>query len=421
MRQFTTFNVVNKAENLTPIVSPAPPAAEAPPRAPRSLLYSTSARIGGSGLDSVAHQSLMASQEAGFLARAIAYDSHQNDIPSSRIRSLRWHPVRLLSFLDSPNYYGAKKHYVDWIASRELATGRYDLFHSWSGDCVRALRTARRMGIPSLMEIPTWHRNKGRSIPVRTKLEMQQARAPWRERVLNSMLISRQHHLEEYELADILLVLSECAIETFLAAGIPRERLFKLERGVDADRFRPAPSHPATFRAIFVGALIERKGVHHLLEAWNRLRLPDAELLLVGTVHDEIKPHLEKYADDSVKVAGFSRNVEELYRQSCIQIFPSTCEGSAKSVYEAASCGLAQITTRESGDVVVHGENGLIVQPGDVDGLTEAIRTLHGDRDRVVRMGRAGRERILAQFTWDHFRKRLLRAYGVALTRGGSH
>jgi hypothetical protein len=65
-----------------------------------------------------------------FWGKAVAYDNRQKEIPASFIHSLRWHPVRLISFLDRPYYYGAKKKYLDWIVSRQLATGRYDLFHS---------------------------------------------------------------------------------------------------------------------------------------------------------------------------------------------------------------------------------------------------------------------------------------------------
>src|SRR5213082_856882 len=130
---------------------------------PRHLLYSIFARIGGSGLDTDAFESLRASYRGGFLGRAIAYDNRQNEIPASFIHSLRWHPVRLISFLDRPYYYGAKKKYLDWIASRHLATGRYDLFHSWSGDCLRSLQVAKQLGIPSIVEIPTWHRDVGKA------------------------------------------------------------------------------------------------------------------------------------------------------------------------------------------------------------------------------------------------------------------
>src|SRR5436853_2776126 len=129
---------------------------------PRHLLYSIFARIGGTGLDTDAFETLRASHRGGFLGRAIAYDNRQSEIPARLIYSLRWHPVRLISFLDRPYYYGAKKKYLDWVASRHLATGRYDLFHSWSGDCLQSLRSAKKMGIPSIGEIPTWHRDRGK-------------------------------------------------------------------------------------------------------------------------------------------------------------------------------------------------------------------------------------------------------------------
>ena len=88
-----------------------------------------------------------------------------NALPPELIRTLRWHPVRLLSGLGSEYYYGAKKHALDKVAAAELARGGYDVFHGWSGECVRSLREARRLGIPSVIEIPTWHRNKGRDKP----------------------------------------------------------------------------------------------------------------------------------------------------------------------------------------------------------------------------------------------------------------
>src|SRR2546429_8289402 len=85
---------------------------------PTSLLYSIFARIGGSGLDTDAFETLRASYRGGFLGKAIAYGNRQNEIPGSLIHSLRWHPVRLISFLDRPYYYGAKKKYLDWITAR---------------------------------------------------------------------------------------------------------------------------------------------------------------------------------------------------------------------------------------------------------------------------------------------------------------
>lgn len=380
---------------------------------PKHLLYSIFARIGGAGLDTDAFETLRASSRGGFLGKAVAYDNRQAEIPASQIDSLRWHPVRLLSFLDSPYYYGAKKKYLDWIASRHLATGRYDLFHSWSGDCLLSLRMAHKLGIPSVLEIPTWHRDRGK-VKRRQPVSAAVAEVPWRRRWKNDLLVERDRFIEEYSLADLILVLSERAAETFRVQGFPEEKLFYLPRGVDVERFTPG-QRPPHFRAVFSGALIERKGVHHLLEAWDRLDLKDAELWLVGAIHDEMKPYLKTFARPNVKVIGFAREPEIYLRQSTIHVFPSQCEGSAKVTYEAAACGLPQITTREAGDVIEDGVQGIIVPPANVEALAEAIQHLYDHPEIVERMSIAARERVVENFTWDHFRARLLDAYSVAM------
>ncbi|MGI8957697.1 MAG: glycosyltransferase family 4 protein [Chthoniobacterales bacterium] len=386
----------------------------APRKLPKALLYSIFARIGGSGLDTDAFETLCASYRGGFLGKAVAYDNRQTEIPASKIHSLRWHPVRLLSSLDSPYYYGAKKKYLDWIAARQLATGRFDMFHSWSGDCLLSLREAQKRGIPSIVEIPTWHRDQGKIKRAPANAAPEEPQLPWSKRWKEDLLLQRNRFLEEYDLADLILVLSEKAAETFRVQGFPEEKLFYLPRGVDVERFTPGP-RPPHFRAVFSGALIERKGVHHLLMAWRKLKLKNAELWLVGSVHDEMKPYLEKLGGDDVKVIGFAREPEKYLRQSTIHVFPSQCEGSAKVTYEAAACGLPQITTREAGDVVQDGVQGILIQPGDIDALAGAIQHLYDHPEIVERMSLAARVRVVENFTWDHFRTRLLGAYERAM------
>ncbi len=384
-----------------------------PSALPQRLLYSISARLGGYGLDSDSFEALRASHRAGILAKAVAYDNRQREIPRALITSLRWHPVRLLSFLGSAHYYGAKKHALDRFTRGQLPRGAFDLFHSWSGDCLLTLREARARGIPSVLEIPTWHRNKGKIKPALTKTEREKLADPLHRRVLHSCLVSRQQVMEEYDLASLILVLSEKAAETFTIAGVPREKLFLLPRGTDTARFTPGPP-PPLFRAVYTGALLRRKGVHVLLEAWHRLALKDAELVLVGTVHPEIQPALDRFAGPTVKVAGFAPRPEDHYRQASVHIFPSSCEGSAKVTYDAAACGLAQITTRESGDAVVDGVTGLVVPPENPDALAAAIEHLHARPELLATMGAAARTRMVENFTWEHYRQRLLTAYAQA-------
>ena len=381
---------------------------------PRRLLYSIFARIGGSGLDTDAFETLRASYRGGFLGKAIAYDNRQKEIPAPLIHSLRWHPVRLISFFDRPYYYGAKKKYLDWIASRHLATGRYDLFHSWSGDCLRSLQVAKQRRIPSIVEIPTWHRDGGKVNVNRPEIAESASNTSGFRHWKAGLLLERKRFVEEYRLADLLLVLSETAANTFRARGFPEEKLFYLPRGVDVERFKPG-QRPGKFRAVFSGALIKRKGIHHVLEAWHRLNLPHAELWLVGSVHDEAKPFLKQFWRDNIRVVGFVRDPETYLNQSTVHVFPSQWEGSAKVTYEAAACALPQVTTRGAGDVVHDGVEGIIVRPRDVDAIAAALEHLHRHPEIVEQMGNAARRRVVENFTWDHFRTRLLDAYEIAM------
>src|SRR5579864_4255449 len=374
---------------------------------PRNLLYSIFARIGGHGLDTDSFEALRASYHGKFLGKAVAYDNRQDEIPAQFIQSLRWHPVRLISFVGRPHYYGAKKKYLDWIASRHLETGRYDFFHSWSGDCLEALRVAKRKNIPSLIEIPTWHRRSQRSDVASPGSKVKRG---WKSR----FLMEPERFLEEYDLATLVVVLSEKAAESFRIANFPDEKLFYLPRGVDTDRFQPGP-RPKIFRAVFSGALIERKGIHLLLEAWHRLNLQNAELWLLGSVHDEARPHLKKFWRDNIRVLGFKRDLENYLNQGSVYVFPSRLEGSAKTIYEAAASGLPMITTREAGDVVRDGVEGIIVQPGDVDAIAAAIEHLYRHPEIVASMGMAARQRVVENFTWDLYRTRLLGAYERAI------
>ena len=280
-----------------------PPTAQAHPApSPSHLLYSIFARIGGSGLDTDSFEALRASYRGGFLGKAVAYDNRQSEIPAKYIHSLRWHPVRLISSSIAP---------IIMERRRNISTG------SLRGNCSRPLRFLSQLvgrlpanvacgesetRDPSLDRDPNLASgSRQRETSAKNKVRPPSAiPASWK----SSLLLERERFLEEYDLADLVVVLSEKAAETFRARNFSEEKLFYLPRGVDTDRFKPG-TRPPEFRAIFSGALIERKGIHHLLEAWHRLNLTNAELWLLGAVHDEAKPHLKKFGRDNIRVDWF--------------------------------------------------------------------------------------------------------------------
>ena len=379
---------------------------------PGRLLYATSARLGGSGLDVTSLEGALAAERGGFLGRVLAYADGQREIPGGKVRTLPLQPARLLSFLGSERYYGAKKQWLDRVAAWELGRGGYDFLHTWSGDGWRSLVAAAERGIPSVMDIPTWHRNKGKVKRYETKSEREAGKLRGWERWRHGMLVSRQVMLMEYELATLLLMPSSCSMGTFEAAGMGRERLHYVGRGVDPGRF--VPSEPeGRVRFVFVGALIRRKGVHRLLEAWRRLGMRDAELVLVGTAHEEVRAELRD-APGNVRVTGFVKDVRAELRGASAFVFPSECEGFAKATLEAAACGLPLIATRESGDAVVDGVTGWVVPADDAEALAGAMEMAVRDRGEMAARGAAARRHVERWFTWDHYRLRLLAAYAKA-------
>lgn len=379
-----------------------------PEELPQSLLYAIAANIGGIGLPMTAHEGLLAAEKHGILKKAIGYANQQNDVPAHKIQSLDWHPVRLLANFSRDVYYGARKHYLDHTAARSLASGSYDCFHGWSGDSLRTLIRARQKKIPSLIEIPTWHRNKFRHKKFFTQSE-RNLPDHWRR----GLQISRQQMVTEYRLATMVLVQSEMAAASFLSAGHSPETIGYVGRGVDPDYYFPG-TPPDHFRLIFVGSLKKRKGVHHLLDVWKKIGLKDAELVLAGHPAAEMKPWLDRCLTPTVKLLGFTNDVRSHLQNSTAFVFASECEGSAKATYEAAACGLPQITTRESGDIVQHGMNGVIIPANDPDALADAILDFYQNPEKLAAMRLAARERVVSQFTWQHHRRRLLHCYAHA-------
>jgi len=151
--------------------------------------------------------------------------------------------------------------------------------------------------------------------------------------------------------------------------------------------------------------------VDSLLRVWNRLELPGAELHLYGRVRDDVKSEL--VGAKNVVCHGHVPLAQELPKNH-VYVFPSTLEGSAKSVYEALACGLPAIVTPEAGSIVRHGVDGLIVRKGDDAALAEAMRALHDDAGKRADFGSAARLRAEA-YTWDRYAASVWDAYGRIL------
>jgi glycosyltransferase involved in cell wall biosynthesis len=228
------------------------------------------------------------------------------------------------------------------------------------------------------------------------------------------MLIGRIKR--EYELCDRIAVPSSLSYRSFAEFGLANKVAVVLP-GVDTEFFRPTRLEEtrSVFRACFVGRVELAKGVGYLLQAWKRLALPNAELVIVGGVKPDINSLLRECAGPTVRMTGSIRPdaLAKIYRESDLFVFPSVNEGLAQVILEAMASGLAVVGSDYSGadDCVTEGKEGFIVPVRDVDRLAEAILWCYQHRDETRTMGRAARARIENEFTLDHYSQRQIALY----------
>lgn len=151
-----------------------------------------------------------------------------------------------------------------------------------------------------------------------------------------------------------------------------------------------------------------RKGLPVLLAATHHLPADsNIHLLLVGggMDTDEVRALIDASPmKDRIHLAGFRTDAPALIASCSASILPSTKrEGLPKTVIEAMVYGVAPIVsdTGGSAELIVDGESGLVVQPGDDAGLAQAMQTLWQSPEQTLEMGRLARERIEAHFHTD--------------------
>jgi glycosyltransferase involved in cell wall biosynthesis len=291
-------------------------------------------------------------------------------------------------------------------AARSLARGpRPRLVHVYEGCALEVIRAARTVGCACLLDVQSRHEDY-------LQIEQEESRRWGLPAHHPPAGISRRVERERAE-ADILLAPSQATRALLLRAGVPDERIVVLPYGADADTFRPPLGRPeGRFRAVYVGHVTFRKGVAYLLEAWSRLGLAGAELLVVGNPDPAGRALLERYPGVCRALRNVPHRELPALLDSCdVFVCPSLAEGSPLVVYEAMAAGLPVITTESAQAVVRDGIDGLVVPIRDVDALARAIAFLHANRGERLRMGREARLRIQNGFTWRHYRVRLAGIY----------
>ncbi|EGG44628.1 glycosyl transferase, group 1 [Streptomyces griseoaurantiacus M045] len=228
-------------------------------------------------------------------------------------------------------------------------------------------------------------------------------------------------------------VLATCSDEVreLAAMGVPRRRVAVVPCGVDADHFRPdpgrvlsggtasggpwrPPERRAAHRLLAIGRLVPRKGYDQAVRALPRI--PDTELLLAGgppehrLAEDTEAGRLLRLAGelgvaDRVRLLGAvdPARMPDLMRATDLVLCTPAYEPFGIVPLEAMACGVPVVATDVGGhrDSVADRVTGRLVPPGDPGAVAAAVRELLDDTALRRRYGAAGRDRVLARFTWQ--------------------
>ncbi|MEO8448955.1 MAG: glycosyltransferase family 4 protein [Gemmatimonadota bacterium] len=170
------------------------------------------------------------------------------------------------------------------------------------------------------------------------------------------------------------------------------------------DLFYPS-EHRERDRLLFVGKLTEQKGFPQLLDALGRMRARPTVDVVVGVGGD---PAEGRALADSRGVGDLLRwhpllqqaELADCYRRATALVMPSVDEGLGLVAVEAMACETPVVAFDSGGltDIVLHGETGLLVPPGDAAALARALDDILSQPDQGAAMGRAGRRRALDRF-----------------------
>jgi starch synthase len=375
--------------------------------------------------------------------------------------------IALLSREYPPEVYGGAGVHVEYLA-RELARSAQVDVHCFGADrpdaegvSVHAYRPWETLREPSgvlatisvdlamaagsaaadVIHTHTWYANFGghlgkllHGIPhVATTHSLEPLR-PWKAEQLGHGGYALSCFCEQtaLERADAVIAVSGAMRDDVLHVypGVAPDRVTVIHNGIDPDEWRPDPGAEHTERlgvdlsrpiVLFVGRITRQKGIDVLLDAALGLD-PEAELVIRAGSPDtpelaaEVAQKIERVREQR-PVVWIDRMLEreelvQLHSHATVFCCPSVYEPLGIVNLEAMACETPVVASRVGGiPEVVDERNGVLVPPRDPAALAEAINGLLRDPERARGLGRAGRERVLAEFTWARAAERTLDLY----------
>ena len=221
----------------------------------------------------------------------------------------------------------------------------------------------------------------------------------------------------ESKLSDSIVVASTFTQQTLIQNGIPPEKITVLPYGVDTAKFPQKAYYnngSEYLKVLFLGQMVQRKGLSYLLKAIKALSTKTVELTIVGRGQID-EPLLKEYGAfiNFNIVKGLSHDaLVQCFHDHDVMVLPSLVEGFGHVILEAMSSGLPIICTKNTAgpDLFISGHEGLVVPIRDSDAIASAVENFIRNKGKTEFMGRQAAD-TAREFTWKRHREGIQKFY----------
>jgi glycosyltransferase involved in cell wall biosynthesis len=348
--------------------------------------------------------------------------------------------VKVLQLISSGGYYGAENMLLNLCASQQMAGCENSLllFYNVHAPNVEFYERARRRGISVRMVHcqgrADWHaiqqieqyiledgidllHTHGYKADLYGYVAARRSHKPivatchnW---VGGTAVLGIYNYLDRLALKrfNAVAAVSDAVARRLLGAGVSARKIETIANGIDGEPFECAQPLPAlAFGGHKVVGMVARldiqKGFEYLLRAVRELRVAfrDLKVVIVGEGPDRkaIEDMIQEYGlQSNVVLAGQQSNMPGVYSALDVLVLPSLNEGLPMTILEAMAASKPVIATRVGAipSVIQHGETGLLVDPGDAEGLRDALARLLSQPNLCRRIGGAAHDWVSRNYT----------------------
>lgn len=326
-------------------------------------------------------------ENLGWLEKLII--GHPRQVPGvspSRVRRVPflYETMWALNRVHLDNRQDALSSLFDRLLDAYLAERDVSILHAWAGHCLRTISHARARGTAVILD------RAGSHILWQRELMRQESEATG-SKYDTAYFRMTSRMLEEYELAEYIVVPSTYAKNTFIRHGVPAEKIHCMVAGVAPPAtVTPPHSRGAGFLALFVGGIGPQKGLSYMLEGWRLAGLPNDATLIVVT--GEVPIGLRDLAkQEQVELLPPMRRSElfDLYNRASALFHPAVDDAFGFVVEEAMHFALPVVISEHCGawDVVTDGREGFVIPARNSQAVAESLAKLYAQPGLRIHLG----------------------------------